>query len=371
MKIGIDASCLETHRGGVARILTNLLLHWPKLNDHHRFVLYFERQIPQDEFLQQPQMECKLIKGGHLKRKVLSQQVFLPLQLRTDKIDMFFAPWYYAPILCPSPKTVVGAWDISFKTHREHYTFRERAHFSLFSRISCSRASGLFTCSVFDARQIQKYYGIPPERICILRLAADDRFKLLSDPARIRLLRRKYNLPEQYILSLGRIFNRRNVDVIIDGFKEVYRDYPDIGLVVVGRNSTVPYIDIEKKMDSLVEEGRGLYLPWIPENDLADIYSGAWYYICTSTVDGETIMLKEAMQCGTPVVTSPLLEESIEGNGIVLPDPTSREETAELLRRIIPCQKLRREYSAKGLKWVKQLSWAQVAKQSLEFLESS
>ena len=44
-------------------------------------------------------------------------------------------------------------------------------------------------------------------------------------------------------------------------------------------------------------------------------------YICTSTVDGEALMLKEAMQSGTPVITSPLLKEAIGGNGLIIDDP--------------------------------------------------
>jgi glycosyltransferase involved in cell wall biosynthesis len=123
-------------------------------------------------------------------------------------------------------------------------------------------------------------------------------------------------------------------------------------------------------MKPLIQEGRGWYLPRVPEDELMDIYSGAWYYICTSTVDGETIMLKESMKCGTPVIASLLLEDSIDGKGIIIQDPTSIEETAEIFRRIFSYPDHRERYAREGYEWVQTLSWDKTAELALMFLEN-
>ena len=372
MKIGIDARCLESQRGGVARYLTNMLKIWPKTASHHRYVLYFTKQVPGDDFLRNPVFDCKVIPGpAALKsRQVLVDQILLPLQMRHDDLDVFFATWYYAPLYCPARKTVVAAWDISYTTHRKHYRFKEGLRLSLFSRISCQRAAGVVTCSPYDGRQIEKYYKVPAERICVIQLAPDEKFQPVTEPHQLDVLRKKYRIPNRYLLSMGVIFSRRNVDVIIDAFTDVHRDFPDMDLVVVGRNKTVPFVDIESRMQPLIKAGRGHYLPWIAEEDLPILYAGAWYYICTSTVDGESIMMKEAMKCGTPVITSPLMVDSVDGNVEVLENPESREETAKLLRRIIPSSELRDRQSRRGLKWVQPLSWENVARQNMTFFET-
>lgn len=372
MRIGIDARCLEWERGGVARILVNLLRLWPQISDRHQYMLYFESRVPEDEFLRHPLFEHRIINGPWFlkKRRSLAMQLFMPLEMRPHNLDLFFAPVYYGPLLSPCPKTVVGAWDISYTSHQEHFKRRESMQMSFFSRHSCRRAVGILTCSPFDARQIQRYYGIPSERICVLRLAADAKFTPTVDLQRLEVLRRKYRLPPRYILSMGVILNRRSVDVIIDSFKNVYRDYADIGLVVVGRNSTVPFVDIEGKMKPLIEEGRGVYLPRVTEDELIDFYRGAWYYICTSTVDGEALMLKEAMKCGTPIITSPLLEETVGGAAVIVLDPTSRDETGGVFCRIILDYELRERLASGGLQWVQSLSWESVARESLRFIES-
>ena len=372
MKIGIDARCLEWERGGVARILANMLRIWPTITDRHVFYLYFENKVPDDDYLRCSLYHHRIIRGPQsLKRhRMLCEQLFLPFAIRRDKPDLFFAPFYTAPLYYPCSKMVVAAWDISYTTHSAHFHWRHGLEMSVFSRIACRRAAGVITCSPYDGRQIEKYYGVSPERIRVLQLAADDKFERSDDQGTIETLKIKYNLPKRYILSMGSIFNRRNVPVIIDVFKEVCRDFPDVGLVVAGRNSTMPRIDIEERMKPLMAEGRGVYIPWVPDDELADFYRGAWYYISTSTVDGEAMMLKEAMRCGTPVITSPLLEETIDGHAVILQDPTSRSQTAEVFRKVITMADMHDRYAREGLQWVQTLSWDDVALDCLRFIES-
>lgn len=373
MKIGIDAQCLEWQIGGPARFLVNMLKIWPQMNKRHRFVLFFRNDIPDDDFLKNDLFEHVLLKGPRIfkTRRILAEQLLMPFAIKQNKLDLFFTPWYSAPLLSDVPKTVVGCWDISHSTHPSHYTILDRISFGIFSPRSCRQADGVLTCSQFDARQIEKYYGIPFERICVVPFAAEDKFKPADDTEEVESFRRRYGFPARYILSLGTgLPKRRNVDVIIDAFKDIYHNYPDMGLVLVGKNMTVPFVDIEGKMKPLIEKGRGFYLQRAPEDDIVNFYRGAWYFICTSTTDGESIPLKEAMQCGTPVITSPFLEETIGGNGVILSDPTDRKRTADVFRRIISDEGLREHYAAEGQKWMKSLSWEKVAKDSLEFFET-
>ena len=372
MRIGVDARCLEWPEGGPARYLVNMLKLWPQMSRQHRFVLFFQNRIPEDDFLKNERFELVLMKGPRIlkSRRITGEQLLMPRHIKQSKLDLFFTPWYSAPLLSSCPKTVVCCWDISAKTHPSHYTILERISFGIFPPLSCKLADGVITCSQYDARQMEKHYGIPSERIRVVQFAADDKFKPANDPEQLDSFRSKYGFPEKYILVMGIIIKRRNVDVIINAFKDIYRDHPDIGLVVVGRNATMPFVDIEAEMKPLIEEDRGFYLLRAPEEDLVDFYRGAWYYMCTSTTDGESLMLKEAMKCGTPVITSPLLKETVGGNAVILEDPTDQKQTAEVFRRIIPDHDLRKHYSDGGQKWMQSLSWDRVAQESLQFLES-
>lgn len=371
MRIGIDARCLEWNIGGPARHLINMLSFWPKLSQH-TFILFFQNRIPDFEFLRHERFERVLIKGPKLlkSRRIIGEQMLMPFAIRKAKLDVLFAPWYSAPLFLSVPKTVIGCWDVSCNSHPSHYNILERISFGFFSPHSCRKAQGLLTCSSYDARQIEKHFGIPLERIKVTPYAADEKFKPASDPSDLDSFRRKYPLPRRYFLSMGIIIKRRNVDVVMSAFKRIRRDFPDVGLVVIGRNSTMPFVDIEKEMRPLVTEGRGFYLNRAPEEDIVNFYRGAWYYICTSTTDGESLMLKEAMKCGTPVITSPLLAETTGNNAVIINDPTSCSETSEVLRKLIPDEEMRRRYAERAVAWMKGLSWEDVARESLQFIES-
>lgn len=372
MRIGIDARCLEWSRGGVSRYLVNMLNLWPKMTDKHRFTLYFQNYIPDDDFLRHPFYELKLLNGPKALKshRILAEQILMPGQLRKDNLDLFFATWYTAPLLFRGVNTVVAAWDISYSTHPTHYSLLNRISLGYFSRKSCQRAKGVVTCSVFDAEQIEKYYKVPINRILTVHLAADDRFMPERDEAEIVAVRGKYKLPQRFILSLGVIHNRRNVDIIIKAFEQIKGEFPDFSLVVIGRNNTQPYIDIEEMMRSMISEGRAIYMPWFDDQDLPSLYQAAHYYVCTSTVDGETIMLKEAMKAGTAVVTSPLLQGTIGGNGIIIADPESLTDTVAAFRIAMGCDVGREARIQKGVEWNRQFTWDRVAQESLQFLES-
>jgi glycosyltransferase involved in cell wall biosynthesis len=373
MRIGIDARCLEWQRGGPARYLINMLKHWPRMSAKHTYVLFFRDHAPDDDFLKNDRFEHVVIKGPRFlkTRRIVEEQLLLPGMIRESHIDLFFTPWYSAPLVTNGVKTVIGLWDISPTTHSSHYTLLERISFGYFIPQSSKKAAGVLTCSAYDGRQIERYYGIPPERICVVPYAADDKFSPADDPAQLESFRRKYGFPERYILSMGIIIKRRDIDVKIDAFSDIHEEYPDVGLVVVGRNVTVPFVNIREKLRPLIEKGRAFYLERAPEEDLVNFYRAAWYYICTSTTDGESLMLKEALQCGTPVVTSPFLMETAGDNAVLLQDPTSRSETADVFRKVLNDRDLRQRCAIGGLNWMKGLSWEKVAEDSLRFLERS
>lgn len=342
------------------------------MNPGHRYVLFFQKSLPEGDYLQHPTFEHVIIGGPRLlqRRRIVAENLILPFAVRRAKLDVLFSPWYSAPLVTFGVKTVIGAWDITCNTHPSQYTLPDLIGFGLFMPPTCKAAAGLLTCSEYDGRQLQKYFHIPARKIKVVPYAADDKFSP-APAAEVAAFRRKYGLPDRYLLSMGIIIKRRNVDVVIDAFNDIHERHPDVGLVVVGRNVTVPFVDIEKKLRPLVEKGRAMYFPRAPEEDLANFYRGACYYVCTSTVDGESLMLKEAMKCGTPVVTSPLLEETVGGNAVILEDPTSRAKTAAVLDYVLSHPELREDYRARALTFVNTLSWDTVAADSLRFIETS
>ena len=371
MRIGLDARCLEWRRGGVSRILVNILKIWQK-EKAHNFILYFQNYIPDDKFLKHSNFELKLLKGPKFLRmhRIVAEQLLMPFFLRKHNLDIFFATGYSAPLLFRSAKVVVAAWDISYTTHPEHFSWMHRFSLGFFSKKTCAYADGVITASTFDANQIKKYYKIKDKKILTVYLAADKRFNIKNNKSEIERITLKYNLPTKFILSMGVIQNRRNIDKLIKAFEKIKNEFNDFSFVLIGRNYTQPTIDIEGMMQEMIEEGRALYIPWIEDEDLVPLYQAATYYVCSSTVDGEALMLKESMQSGTPVITSPLLKEAIGGNGLIIKNPESVQNTSKVLSIAMSNNSKRKKLIKDGIKWTKDITWERVAINILTFLES-
>jgi glycosyltransferase involved in cell wall biosynthesis len=324
----------------------------------NRYVLYFQNKIPEDDFLKSDNFELRLIKGPQFlkKHRIITEQLLLPFELWNDRLDIFFATWYSAPIILPKTKTIIAAWDISYSTHPEHYSLANRFSLGFFSKWSCKKADGIITCSDYDSLQIQKYYMVPPEKIKTVYLAADERFVKERNERKIEEVKKKYNLPDKFLLSLGVIYNRRNVDVIINSFYRIENEFSD---------------NIEKLMEPAIQNKKGVYMPWFADDDLPFLYQASEFYICTSTVDGETILLKEAMKSGTPVITSNLLSGTIGGNGYIISNPNSVQETVSVLKKALLSSELTEKYVLQGVDWNLQFDWGKVSSESLDFIETT
>jgi glycosyltransferase involved in cell wall biosynthesis len=369
MKIGINCHLFEIERGGPVRFVVNMLKYWPQMSDAHEYVLYFKDEVPDDDFFQHPTFTCKTVPSPSWYHQVLWEHISLARAVSKDKLDLFFSPWYYHPVFFKCPKKVVAAWDITYSTHPEMYTGLFQKYFSITSRRSCKKSDGVMTCSYFDGRQIEKYYGIDEDRICVVQFEPESKFVPVRDEAKIAALKKKHHLPEKFLLAMGSMYNRRHIDVIIQAFERLQHDHPDMGLVVCGKNATTPHVDIEALLEPLRAQGKAVYMQRMPEEDMVMAYNAAEWYICVSDCDGETILLKEAMRCGTPVISSPLLEEAVGEHAIMVDDPSNCDQMEQALRKAFTSTGLREDLSKNGLIWAERFNSKENAEKGLRFLE--
>ena len=99
--------------------------------------------------------------------------------------------------------------------------------------------------------------------------------------------------------------------------------------------------------------------------DLAELYSNATAFICTSLYEGFGIPLVEAMACGCPVIASNTssIPEVVGDAGLYF-DPSSEEELLDALDKIVDDVGLHRKLVGRGLARNKMFNWEKTAKET-------
>jgi len=151
--------------------------------------------------------------------------------------------------------------------------------------------------------------GIAPrDRLHVVPLAADPAlFYRCADPQRLAAVRDKYGIPEgPYILGVTNPDLRKNVPHAVHAFARAAHEARDALVSLVLAGSAGPGCD--QIAQAIAEypalRGRVVQPGHVPDDDLAPLYSGAQVFVYPSIYEGFGLPPLEAMQCGTPVITS-------------------------------------------------------------------
>lgn len=227
------------------------------------------------------------------------------------------------------------------------------------------------TCiSQFTKDQFCDFTGMSPERVFVTPLAAANHFRPVSDKQTIAIARTKYSIPEgDYFLALGALQPRKNFLHIIRCFRRLITAQPNIqtNLVIVGATAWM-YEDIFSAIGSTPElRDRITFTGFVAEDDLSAIYSGARAFLFSSLYEGFGLPTVEAMQCGTPVVTSntSAFPEVIGTAGLLL-DPSDEDSWCHTMLQLLTDDDLSERLSRQGLARAQEFTWAKCAEKTVD-----
>jgi glycosyltransferase involved in cell wall biosynthesis len=229
-------------------------------------------------------------------------------------------------------------------------------------------ARWVITDSSASKGDILTHLGVAAERVSVIHLAADGRFRPgPPDPG----VAAKYHLPDAYVLYLGSFDLRKNVLALLHAY--AYAG-PAIGdrfpLVLAGRLPDAPsprFPDLRATIDDL-RIGEYVHITgYIDEEDKPALYRGAAVLALLSHYEGFGLTPLEAMACGTPVVVSnrSSLPEVVGPAGFTL-EPDDIEGIAGAIIACATEEELRATLRRQGLEQAGRFSWQRTVSQTLE-----
>lgn len=369
-KIGIDASRMAwARRTGTEQYTTHLVKALTRLPPRHRLILYFNHLPPAPASggdWGDPQ-------GSTWPDQVTVRAIPFPrlwthLRLSWEMLrhppDLLFVPAHVLPLWRPR-RTVVTIHDLGYRFFPEAHPPHRRLELHLSTMWNVRVASRVIAISQATKDDLARHYSVPENKIAVVHHGVAPRFRPTEDST----ARAHYGLPERYLLYLGTLQPRKNIERLLRAHAQLPPRAP--ALVLAGARGWY-FERIAAVIDELAL-GRRVHLPgYIDDADVPALLSGAIALVYPSLYEGFGLPALEAMACGTPVIaadTSSLPE--VVGEAGLLVDPLNTEQLAAAIERVWTDEDLHRELRRRGLERAAQFSWARCAEETMDILEEA
>ena len=181
--------------------------------------------------------------------------------------------------------------------------------------------------------------------------------------------RSKYGLRRPYVLYVGTIEPRKNLDRLLDAWLTLPASLLEqFDLVVAGPEGWQSAGTLAR----LRAPTPGVrYLAYVPEPDLPGITAGATVFVYPSLYEGFGFPVAQAMAAGVPVITSGISSlPEVTGGAAVLIDPKSSAELRAALNRLLTSPAMREQLAAEGKIQAERFRWESCARRSIKFFET-
>ncbi len=365
MRIAIDAHSVGAGVAGNESYATNLIEALAEIDSVNSYTLYVTRDEAVKRFRNRwPNFTVrKTLPHTPLIRIPLT----LSAELRKHPVDILHVQ-FTAPPFAPCP-FVVSIHDLSFEHLPETFNRRSRAQLRLTVRRSARRAARILALSEHARSDIIETYGISPELVTAVPLAAANHFQRVDDIRELQRIRHTYGIEQEYILSVGSIQPRKNLNRLIAAHASLLRtrapgSVPQ--LVIVGKNAWL-YGETLRSIEKLRSGASVIVTGYVPEGDLPALYSGALCFVYPSYFEGFGLPPLEAMKCGAPVIAGNRASlPEVVGDAGLLVDPFNIDAIAAAIGTVIDSPNLRSKLRAKGLNRARLFDWRETARRTLE-----
>ncbi len=346
MKIAIDA--LGIHYLGGGRTATLSLLESLLAIDEQNQYLFL---------LSQPEPTLESTSGNAIQwiaptqNRILLRiwaQIYIPIITRKYDLVHFIKN---LGVYGVNPPTIVTVYDLTTLVHPELFPQFDVLYWRYIQKRTLQNANKIIAISDATANDICRYYDISRENIRVIYPAFSNIFKPAS-PERINQVHKQYNLPEEYILHVGRIDRKKNLTMLVQAFANFRKQTGNETKLVLVGEEYLKSIDMELNptIEQLGLTKEVVFTGIVPDVDLPPLYSGALTTVFPSLHEGFGLAPLEAMACGSPLIahiTGGLSE--VAGDAAIRLETVTIDSIADSICKVVTDPELRSELQRRGL----------------------
>jgi len=373
MRIGIDTFSFdkpgENFGVGPGVYVWRLLPELFTLGKKHSFIVFANREnrdfIPRADNVT---VVVSKLPNRFRPLRILHEQVELVYGYKKHRLDCLHFLGNNVAYLLTS-RSVLTVHDLMWKYYYDLPGYRNlnNRYFALTVPTSLKRARALITVSKFVAAQIERTFGVDRDALYPILEASGG--MILPSPEANARLKAKYDFP--FLFTVTTSWPHKNLQTLLEAFVRLKaKSGFDGKLVVAGQIRGAPHRATLEFIERSGMCGQIILTGFISEEEKAYCYQQATLFVYPSLYEGFGLPVLEAMEAGTPVITSDAASiPEVGGDACLYFDPRSVDELEARLTELLANDELKRELREKGLAHYRKFTWRRTAEETLRVYE--
>lgn len=388
MKIGIDVRALQwEHRyRGIGIYLANLLEAISMIDTKNEYILFgWADSKPLKGIVLNKDFKYQIRTLPKPSKSVIGQKlkniIRRDIKIKSGEVDVFLQPDPSFGLAKGRVSSVVVAYDLIellFKDHHYPESFvrltqdqglkhamgnKLRWHLYKWHLSQFKKSRAIIAISEATKKDLVKQFDLPSQKIIVIPLASS----ISVSPQKKRA-----NKLEPSILYVGAADYRKNVVALIAAFEKVKNSFPNVTLVLVGKDFGEKNIHEHSAMWKAIHNStykKDIHIKsYVSKSELVKLYKSASVFVYPSLYEGFGMPILEAMSCGCPVISySNSSISEVAGKAALLVKTGS--DLSIPITKLLRDSKLQEELINDGKIQAKRFSWKQTAKDTLKVLE--
>lgn len=252
------------------------------------------------------------------------------------KYDLYHIP-HNTDFVAKPQLTLFTIHDLMIYKFPEFFPFTQK--FDKWAKKLMKDCKAIVTCSESSKIDICSFWNVPAEKITVIEWGIDRTVFYPAETKEIDEITTKLRIKHPYFLSISNSHPRKNLRLVLNGFREYSSENRDISLVILWNN---PPYDLIHEIKDEVSSGKIMFVDHVNDNELRGLYSGAIATLFPSYYEGFGYPVLESLACHTPVITC--ANSSLKDLGADLAIYTSEDDYFEFASHLTDVTKCRQKY---------------------------
>lgn len=364
MKIAVNLLPFREKIAGAGKYAQKIMQYLSEIDKSNQYILFISEQGKHNfkGLSSNFQFYIAAFNPEKVVNRIFWEQLVFPRKLKQLKADIVFTPSVAIPIFSKGI-FFTTIHDLAYKVNKYKYSLIRRKYVELVTLIAAKKSNTIFTVSNFSKKAIEKEFNLKNKKVLVTYNGVGENFYQDYSFEEKNNFRRKYKLPENYLLYVGAIEPGKNLDKLFLALAKIFFEKNLNSYLVLTSGIGWGQELLNNLIKELDLQDRVIKLPYISDEEMPLLYKCALMLVYLSSYEGFGIPVLESLASGTPVLTSKS-EAIIEfaGNSVLSVNPENLTEIIEGIILIKTNNSVRDELTKRGRIIARNYHWLNSAK---------